>query len=325
MKKTLHKLRSKKRNKVLTLVVPVFNEQDSIKIFLDCINHTFKKNFSFNLEILFVNDGSTDLTLDNLKKAQIFDSRIVIIDLSRNFGKESALTAGLEFSSGDAAIPIDIDLQDPPDLIPEMIKKWNAGFDVVIAKRIDRTLDSWAKRNSSLWFYRIYNKIAQTKIPENVGDFRLMDRSVVDAVKLMPESNRFMKGIFSWVGFKTTYVEYSRPNRVAGSSKFSGWKLWNFAIEGITSFSIEPLRVWTYFGFFISFISFLFAIYIVIKTLLFGVETPGYASLAVLIIFLGGIQLIGIGVIGEYIGRTYIESKQRPNFIVRQIYKNIDI
>ena len=303
----------------LSLVIPVFNEKDAIAIFIESIKDTFKET-DISLELIFVNDGSTDESLDILIKERSADSQITILDLSRNFGKEAALSAGLEYATGDCVVPIDVDLQDPPELILEMIEKWNAGFDVVIAKRIDRSLDSWAKRNSSLWFYRIYNKIAQIKIPENVGDFRLMDRSVVDAVKLMPESNRFMKGIFSWVGFKTTYVEYSRPNRVAGSSKFSGWKLWNFAIEGITSFSIEPLRVWTYFGFFISFISFLFAIHIVIKTLLFGIETPGYASLAVLIIFLGGIQLIGIGVIGEYIGRTYIEVKNRPKYIIRSIY-----
>ena len=309
-----------KKSVLLSLVIPVFNEKDTITIFIKSIKDTFKKT-NISLELIFVNDGSTDESLDILIKERSVNSQITILDLSRNFGKEAALSAGLEYATGDCVVPIDVDLQDPPELILEMIEKWNAGFDVVIAKRIDRSLDSWAKRNFSLWFYRFYNKIAQIKIPENVGDFRLMDRSVVDAVKLMPESNRFMKGIFSWVGFKTTYVEYSRPNRVAGSSKFSGWKLWNFAIQGITSFSTEPLRVWTYFGFFISSISFLFAIYIIIKTLLFGIETPGFASLAVLIIFLGGIQLISIGIIGEYLGRTYIESKQRPNFIVRQIYK----
>jgi glycosyltransferase involved in cell wall biosynthesis len=315
------------KTKKVSLVIPVFNEKDAIAIFIESINDTFKKT-DICLEFIFVNDGSTDESLDILIKERGVgggaDSRITILDLSRNFGKEAALSAGLEYATGDCVVPIDVDLQDPPELILEMIEKWNAGFDVVIAKRIDRSLDSWAKRNSSLWFYYIYNKIAQIKIPENVGDFRLMDRSVVDAVKLMPESNRFMKGIFSWVGFKTTYVEYSRPNRVAGSSKFSGWKLWNFAIEGITSFSSEPLRIWTYLGLVVASISFFFATFIIFNTLIYGTSVPGYSSLAVLVTFLGGIQLIGIGVLGEYLGRAYIESKRRPIFIVRKIYKKED-
>jgi glycosyltransferase involved in cell wall biosynthesis len=308
----------------ISLIIPVFNEQDSIKIFLDSVNQIFKKNFSFRLELLFVNDGSTDNTLENLREAQNSDNRITIIDLSRNFGKEAALSAGLEIATGDCIIPMDVDLQDPPELIPEMIKRWKEGYEVVLARRNDRSSDSLAKRLSSSLFYKAYNKIAKTKLPENVGDFRLMDRAVVNAINKLSESQRFMKGLFAWIGFRTTFVDYTRPIRNAGKSKFSGWKLWNLAIEGITSFSIEPLRVWTYFGFFISFLSLLFAIFIVIKTVLFGIDTPGYASLAVLIIFLGGIQLIGIGILGEYLGRTYIESKNRPIYIIRSIYsKNL--
>jgi glycosyltransferase involved in cell wall biosynthesis len=313
---------TKPKIQTVSLVIPVFNEQDSIKIFLDRINQTFKKNFFLRLELLFVNDGSSDNTLESLRKAQKSDNRITIIDLSRNFGKEAALSAGLEIATGDCIVPIDVDLQDPPELIPEMIKKWKEGYEVVLARRNDRSSDSLVKRVSSSLFYKAYNKIAKTKLPENVGDFRLMDRAVVNAINKLSESQRFMKGLFAWIGFKTSYVDYTRPIRKVGKSKFSGWKLWNLAIEGITSFSIEPLRIWTYFGFFISLISILFAIFIVIKTTVYGIETPGYASLAVLIIFLGGIQLIGVGIIGEYLGRTYIESKNRPIYIVRSIYSN---
>ena len=304
---------------LLTLVIPVFNESEAISPFIGKINSTFS-NEKISLEYIFINDGSTDNTLENLRDAQKSDNRITIIDLSRNFGKEAALSAGLEHATGDCIIPIDVDLQDPPDLIPEMVKKWEEGYEVVLARRNDRSMDSWAKRTSSSFFYKAYNKIAQIKLPENVGDFRLMDRAVVNAINKLSESQRFMKGLFAWIGFRTAYVDYVRPIRNAGKSKFSGWKLWNLAIEGITSFSIEPLRIWTYFGFFISFISLLFGIYIVIKTVLYGVDTPGYASLALLVIFLGGIQLIGIGVIGEYLGRTYIESKNRPIYVIRSIY-----
>lgn len=312
----------------ISLVIPIFNESEAIPHFIKAIHKVFENSTKnkvasqakIEFEFLFINDGSTDESLDILIKERSSDSRIKILDLSRNFGKEAALSAGLEHAAGDCIIPIDVDLQDPPDLIPEMINKWQEGYEVVLARRNDRSNDSWAKRTSSSLFYKAYNKIAQTKLPENVGDFRLMDRAVVNAINKLTESQRFMKGLFAWIGFRTAYVDYARPIRNAGKSKFSGWKLWNLALEGITSFSIEPLRIWTYFGFFISFVSLFFGIFIVIKTVLYGVDTPGYASLAVLVIFLGGIQLIGIGVIGEYLGRTYIESKNRPVYVIRSIY-----
>lgn len=304
----------------VALVIPVFNENAAVEVFLKKIREIFHNRSSIQLELIFVNDGSTDATLDKLLANQNHDSRIKIIDLSRNFGKEAALSAGLQFANSDVVIPIDVDLQDPPELILQMIAKWREGYEVVLGRRVHRGSDSWGKRVSASFFYRIHNKISNLKIPENVGDFRLMDRRVVDALKELPESHRFMKGIFAWVGFRTTYVDYVRPERAAGETKFNGWKLWNFALEGITSFSTDPLRIWTYLGFFISSLSFIWAIFIALRVLADGVDLPGYASLMVAVTFLGGLQLIGIGIIGEYLGRTYIESKRRPVYLVRHIY-----
>ncbi|MCG7375259.1 glycosyltransferase family 2 protein [Pseudomonas luteola] len=304
----------------LSLVVPIFNEEESVSIFVEKVTQVFKQYKEIHLEIIFINDGSSDLTLERVLDLQKNNTFIKLIDLSRNFGKEAALTAGLEAATGNIIVPMDVDLQDPPELIIEMIEKWREGYEVVLGRRTDRELDSWAKRNSANWFYRLHNKIAEPKLPENVGDFRLMDRCVVEALKQLPESRRFMKGLFAWVGFKTAYVEYARPERVAGVTKFNGWKLWNFALEGITSFSYDPLKIWTYLGFSVSGISVLYAFFIVLKVIIDGRDLPGYASLIVAITFLGGLQLMGIGILGEYMGRTYIESKRRPVYVVRKVY-----
>lgn len=306
----------------LSLVVPVFNEAETVELFLDRVGNVLGGDASVRIEIVFVNDGSTDDTLNRLLACQTNDSRVRIVDLSRNFGKEAALTAGLQAARGQVIVPIDVDLQDPPELILEMIAKWREGYDVVLGRRINRDTDSWAKRISATWFYRIHNWIAEPCIPENVGDFRLMDRTVVDALKELPESRRFMKGLFAWAGFRTAVIDYARPERAAGSSKFNGWRLWNFAWEGVTGFSTFPLRIWTYAGGAVSLVSFLYALYIVLGVFIRGVDVPGYASLLVTVTFLGGIQLIGIGVIGEYLGRTYLESKRRPVFLVRRIYES---
>jgi polyisoprenyl-phosphate glycosyltransferase len=306
---------------VLSLVVPVFNEAETIGLFVNRVAEVFKYEAGIDLEIVFVNDGSTDPTLETLISIQEFDPRLRIVDLSRNFGKEAALTAGLQAASGQIVVPIDVDLQDPPELILKMIAKWREGFEVVLGRRMNRDSDSWAKRESANWFFRIHNRIANPVLPRNVGDFRLMDRCVVDALKTLPEYHRFMKGLFAWVGFRTAYVDYARPKRAAGTTKFNGWKLWNFALEGITSFSTDPLRIWTYIGFLVSFVSFLFAMFIAIRVLIHGVDVPGYASIMVAVTFLGGLQLIGIGVLGEYLGRAYIESKRRPVFLIRRIYE----
>lgn len=304
----------------LSIVVPVFNEEDTVSIFIERISKVFAGQPAIQIEIIFVNDGSTDETLNRLLNCQDNNPYIKIVDLSRNFGKEAALTAGLQAAKGNIVVPIDVDLQDPPEVILAMIDKWREGFDVVLGRRENRESDSWTKRVSANWFYRIHNRIAEPKLPENVGDFRLMDRRVVEALNQLPESRRFMKGLFAWVGFRTTVVDYTRPERVAGTSKFNGWRLWNFALEGFTSFSTAPLRIWTYLGFLVAFISLIFAIFIGIKVVIHGVDVPGYASLIVAITLLGGLQLIGIGVIGEYLGRTYMEAKSRPTFLVRHIY-----
>lgn len=307
-------------NITLSLIVPVFNEQETVAIFTERVKEVFNKSSEIKIEIIFVNDGSTDNTLTSLLKLQKQHSEIRIIDLSRNFGKEAALTAGLKMASGHVIVPLDVDLQDPPEIIHEMLAQWRVGYDVVLGKRSNRDSDSWAKRKSATWFYRIHNKISDTKIPDNVGDFRLMDRAVVDALNELPESRRFMKGLFAWVGFKTTTVSYTRPERIAGTSKFNGWRLWNFALEGITSFSTDPLRIWTYLGGFVAAVSLLLGISIMLKVVIYGVDVPGYASVFVAVTFLGGLQLIGIGIVGEYLGRSYIESKRRPIYLIRRVY-----
>lgn len=308
----------------ISLVIPVFNEVETVRIFLSKVDAVFASLPHYQLELLFINDGSTDGTLHTLIACQRDDSRIRIIDLSRNFGKEAALSAGLKAVSGVLVVPLDVDLQDPLEVVLQMIEKWREGYEVVLGRRGNRDSDSWMKRSSANWFYRIHNKIAEPKLPENVGDFRLMDRYVVDALNELPETRRFMKGLFAWVGFRTAVIDYVRPERIAGTTKFNGWRLWNLALEGVTSFSTDPLRVWTYLGFAVSLISFLFAIYIMMKVVVHGVDVPGYASLMIVVTFLGGVQLIGIGVIGEYLGRTYLESKRRPIFIVRRVYENKD-
>lgn len=300
----------------ISLVVPVFNEEETINIFYDAVRETLT---DYEMEIVFINDGSHDNTESIIKKLADSDSLVKAINFSRNFGKEPALFAGLENASGDAVIPIDVDLQDPIEVIPQLIAKWLSGADVVLAKRADRSTDSRLKRKTAGWFYKIHNKISSPKIEENVGDFRLLSRSTVDIIKQLPERNLFMKGILSWVGGRVDIVEYTRAERIAGSSKFNGWKLWNLAVEGITSFSTLPLRIWTYLGLIVASFSFVYAIFMIIDKLLFGNPVPGYPSIMTAILFLGGVQLIGIGVLGEYIGRIYVEAKQRPRYIIKDL------
>ena len=301
----------------ISLVVPVFNEEEAIPLFYKSVRE-YKEFADKDIEIVFVNDGSSDKTENIISALSLADEKIKVINFTRNFGKEPALFAGLEASSGDVIIPIDVDLQDPIDVIPLLLSKWENGADVVLAKRIDRQCDGRIKRKTAEWFYRIHNQISKPTIEENVGDFRLMSREVVDNIKLLPERNLFMKGILSWVGGKVDIVEYSRAQRVAGSSKFNGWKLWNLAIEGITSFSTFPLRVWAYIGFFVATLSFTYGAWMILDKLIWGNPVPGYSSIIVSILFLGGVQLIGIGVLGEYVGRIYIETKRRPRYIVKK-------
>jgi glycosyltransferase involved in cell wall biosynthesis len=303
----------------LSLIVPVYNEEDVVELFMIEV-YKILSQLDKTYEIIFINDGSKDNTLKKLIELKCLYDGIRIIDLSRNFGKEAAMTAGLDVARGKAIIPIDVDLQDPPELINLFIQKWEEGYDVVVAKRADRSTDSFSKRFSANYFYKFHNKIASVKIPENVGDYRLFSRKVLTAIQLLPENQRFMKGIFSWVGFKTTTVEYKRDERVGGYTSFNGWKLWNLALEGITSFSTVPLRIWLYIGFLISFMALIFASWILIKTFVYGIDAPGYSSTIIMILFLGGIQLMGIGILGEYIGRLYMESKRRPIYIIDKEY-----
>lgn len=301
----------------ISLVVPVFNEEEAIPIFYKTVreNEELKK---YEVEIIFINDGSKDSTENIINTLSLADKLVISLSFTRNFGKEPALFAGLDHATGDAIIPIDVDLQDPIEVIPRLIEKWKQGADVVLAKRTDRSTDGWLKRKTAEWFYKLHNKISTPKIEENVGDFRLMSRETVENIKLLPERNLFMKGVLSWVGGKVDIVEYTRAERSAGESKFNGWKLWNLAIEGITSFSTFPLRVWTYIGLFVGAVSFVYGGWMIIDKLIWGNPVPGYPSLLVSILFLGGIQLIGIGVLGEYIGRIYTESKKRPKYIIKK-------
>ena len=305
---------------MISIVCPFYNEQDVVEAFfgrLMAVLNAAGEDF----EIICVNDGSADNTLQGLLAAQNRHPGVRIVDLSRNYGKEAALTAGLDIARGDAVIPIDADLQDPLELIPRLLEKWREGFEVVLAQRADRSTDGWFKSHSAGWFYRIHNRLANVPLAGNVGDFRLMDRCVVEAIRQLPERQRFMKGIFAWVGFRTTAVEYVRAGRLGGASKFSGWRLWNLALEGITSFSTIPLRVWTYLGLAVALASLAYGAFIVAYTLIHGADLPGYGSLLVTVTFLGGLQLIGLGVLGEYLGRTYTEAKQRPIYIVRKIHE----
>ncbi len=306
-------------NPVISIVVPLYNEEDVVDSFLDIMTQTLSDT-NETYEIVMVNDGSSDNTLPHLLDIKSKYSEVRVINFSRNFGKEAALTAGLDHALGDVVIPIDCDLQDPPELIHEMLSEWRKGYDVVIARRANRDTDSYLKRLTAQVFYKIHNKISDTEMPANVGDYRLMTRKVVEAIKQLPENQRFMKGIFSWVGFKTKVISYTREKRAAGSTSFNYWKLWNFALDGITSFSTAPLRVWFYMGLIVSLVSFLYGVFIVAKTILMGVDVPGYASILTGMLFIGGIQLLGIGIMGEYIGRIYQETKNRPIYIIDREY-----
>lgn len=308
--------------KMLSVIIPCYNEEGGIDQFFERLYAilTSEPLSSYRHEVIAVNDGSNDGTLNELLEAKKRFSNLRILDLSRNYGKEAALTAGLYHSTGDAVIPIDADLQHPPELLVNMVQLWEAGAEVVVAKRLSRDTDHPLQRKMTKIFYRMHNAIADIKVPDDVGDFRLLDRVVVEALNQLPENRRFMKGLFAWVGFRTSVVEYQVEARNNGVSKFNSWKLWNFALEGITSFSNVPLRIWTYLGFLIAFGALVFGIYVVIKTVVFGIDLPGYSSLLVSILFLGGIQLISIGVLGEYIGRIYLETKRRPVYLVRKEY-----
>ncbi|RJF99362.1 glycosyltransferase family 2 protein [Noviherbaspirillum saxi] len=303
---------------LISIVAPFYNEAEGIEYFREAILAVMEGIADVRFEIVCVDDGSKDSTLSQLVALSTRDPRFRVVELTRNFGKEAALTAGIDFARGNAVIPIDSDLQDPPELIPVLIDEWRKGAEVVLARRADRGTDSFLKRKTAEMFYSFHNRLSSVKIPHNVGDFRLMDRVAVDALKSLPERQRFMKGLFAWIGYKTVVVDYVRKPRMAGETKFSGWKLWNFALEGITSFSTAPLRIWTYVGGIGALLTVAYALFIITRTLIHGIDLPGYASLLVAILFFGSLQLISVGLLGEYIGRIYLETKQRPTYLVRR-------
>lgn len=312
---------SSARPHLISVVMPAYNEEETIGITFERLEQAFAGT-AYAWELVFVNDGSEDRTLQQATSYRPTAFRMVVVDLSRHFGKEPALSAGLRAASGDAVIPLDADLQDPPELLLAMLARWESGAEVVVAKRSNRSSDSWAKRVSAMLFYRTFNMISDVQIPENVGDFRLMDRAVVDAINHLPENRRFMKGLFAWAGFRTEEMEYVRPARAAGQSKFNGLRLMGLAMEGVTSFSTAPLRLVTYVGGSVAIAAILYGMFIVTRTLVYGVDLPGFASVVSLITFLSGIQLLGLGIVGEYVGRTYIESKARPPYVVRKVYRS---
>lgn len=306
----------------VSLLVPVKDEEAALPIFLERVIPVLQRlmfeGSPLSWEILFIDDGSTDRTLAHIMTAHARHPGVVGLSLSRNFGKEAALSAGLDHARGEAVIPIDVDLQDPPEVIEKMLAKWREGFDVVYGVRRDRATDSFPKRLTADLYYRAHNKLSQDKIPEHAGDFRLLDRKVVEVIRRMPERNRFMKGLFAWSGFRQTAVEYDRNERQVGTTKFNYWKLWTLAIDGITSASTVPLRVWSYLGGIVALIGLLFAVYVVVKTLWFGVDVKGYPSMMVAILFFGGLQLLSLGILGEYVGRILVEVKHRPIYVIRE-------
>jgi glycosyltransferase involved in cell wall biosynthesis len=306
---------------VLTLIAPVKDEEEAISAFIARVAPILDGLFPDRhdaWEILFVDDGSEDETFAAILDAHRRDSRVHALSLSRNFGKEAALTAGLDFARGQAVIPIDVDLQDPPEVIGAMLAKWRDGYEVVYGVRTNRESDSLPKRLTADLYYRAHNYLSHDKIPEHAGDFRLLDRSVVEIIKAMPERNRFMKGLFAWSGFRQAAVEYARVERTAGKTKFRYWKLWTLALDGLTSASTMPLRIWSYVGVVIAFFTLLYAIGVVVKTIFWGSDVAGYPSLIVAILFFGSVQLISLGVLGEYVGRILIETKRRPLYVVRK-------
>jgi glycosyltransferase involved in cell wall biosynthesis len=305
------------RDLVISLVVPMYNEEAALNLFFEAVLPVLDAT-SLSYEIICINDGSRDATLAGLVRWSLRDRRIRVIDLSRNFGKEAALTAGLEAASGQAVIPIDADLQEPPELLPQMIDLWQQGYDVVLAKRSDRQSDGWLKRVSATLYYRLFKRLSDVDIPANVGDFRLMDRQVNIALRHLPERTRFMKGIFAWLGFRQTTITFSRPARSRGEASQSFTKLVRLAMDGLISFSGMSLRIWGYMGFIIASLAFGYGAVIVVKTLIYGIDTPGFATLATVLLFFNGLIMINLGILGEYITRIFTEVKGRPIYLVRQ-------
>jgi len=311
------------RRPLVSLIVPVKDEEDAIQPFMTRVAPVLEalrdpEGDAVLWEIIFVDDGSSDATLAAMMAANRMDPRVVGLSLSRNFGKEAALSAGLDHARGETVVPIDVDLQDPPEVIGAMLDQWRLGNEVVFGVRRNRMTDSLPKRLTADLYYRAHNWLSEDKIPEHAGDFRLLDRKVVEVIRAMPERNRFMKGLFSWGGFRQAAVHYDRAERAVGRTKFNYLKLWKLAIDGITSASTAPLRVWSYMGFGIAAIAMLYSLFLIGRVVLYGIDVAGYASMMVAVLFLGGVQLMSLGILGEYVGRILVETKRRPIYIVRE-------
>ncbi len=303
----------------ISVVVPLYCEESNIDYLFERLEVVLER-LEGSYEIVCVDDGSYDNTIQALQRQRQRNDRIKIVTLSRNFGKEIALTAGIDYACGAAVVPIDADLQDPPELIEALVAKWKEGYDVVYARRRSRQGETWLKRATANAFYRVMERMSKVPIPRDTGDFRLLDRRVVDVLKQLPERTRFMKGLFAWVGYRQAEVLYDRESRFSGETKWNYWRLWNFAVDGIVSFSVAPLRVWSYVGIAFAGISFLYGAFLLVRTLISGNDVPGYASLMVAVLFLGGVQMMSLGVLGEYLGRVYEEVKGRPLYLVRDAY-----
>lgn len=306
--------------KKITILIPCYNEEKSLPLlYAELIKVMGRvKNDIYDWEILFVNDGSKDDTLNIIKDFRSKDQRVNFVNLSRNFGKENAMLAGFDYATGDCVIILDADLQDPPSLIPLMLEYWNQGYQDVYARRADRGKESWLRKHCSLLFYRILDNTTRFDVLQNVGDFRLLDRRCIRALCKMRETERYTKGMFCWIGYKKKEIIFDRGDRIAGNSNWNFFTLLNLAIEGITSFTTAPLRIATFCGFAIAFVSFIFGLYFLSKTLIFGDPVQGFTTIIVVVLFLGGIQLIAIGILGEYIGRIFNESKNRPVYIASE-------
>lgn len=313
-----------KKKKLITILTPAYNEEDVLPLLYDRLITLMDKNTTYDFEVLVVNDGSKDKTLELLKEFRKKDSRFNYLNLSRNFGKEIAMIAGLDYCKGDATVIIDADLQDPPELISEMIKFWEEGYDDVYAKRRSRKGESWLKKFTSKLYYRLLQKTTRIDIQKDTGDFRLLDRRCVEALRAMRESQRYTKGLFSWIGYNKKAIEYDRDPRAAGRTKWNYRRLFNLSIDGFTSFTTAPLRWSALIGILISLFGFLYMLVIIFNTLFYGIDSPGYASTMVVILFLGGIQLIFLGVIGEYLGRTFSEAKGRPLYFIDRYNDEIE-
>ena len=304
--------------KKISILIPCYNEEKSLPMLYPELVKLMDANPGFEWELMFVNDGSSDGTLQELQRLRQQDARVNYVDLSRNFGKEAAMLAGFDYVTGDCMVIIDADLQHPPTLIPDMIKYWEQGYDDVYAKRLSRGKESWLRKRLSLLFYKLLQSASRFDVLQNVGDFRLLDRKCINALKQMRESERYTKGMYSWIGFKKKEVTFEQGDRVAGESSMSYRRLFSFALDGITSFTTVPLRISTIVGSIVSLCAFIYMIYVFFKALIWGDPVQGYPTLVILILFLGGVQLLSLGIIGEYIGRIYNETKKRPKYIVRQ-------